>query len=587
MQSGEIRQRFLDFFEKRGHAIIPSSPLVPENDPSVLFNTAGMQPLGPYLLGQEHPKGKRIADVQKCVRTNDIEEVGDLTHLTFFEMLGNWSLGDYFKEESIEWSYEFLTSKEDGLGLDPDRLFITCFEGDENAPKDEESPEHWKRVGISESRIYFLGADDNWWSPGDNGPSGPDTEIFYDMTENGLGDMTFDEFKAADDRQDVIEIWNNVFMEYEKKDGKVIGKLSQQNVDTGMGLERITTVVQKVASVFDTDLFASFMKIASGLIDSQRSQRIISDHIRTGIFMASDGVVPSNTDQGYIMRRLLRRAVMHTNDNEISLETTKEFVAAAVDKYGVAYPNISEQRDSIETTLFNEFDRFSTTLERGLREFEKHDGKEMSGHDAFVLFTTHGFPLELTLELANERGITVDEDEFHEEFAKHQDLSRTGSEGKFKGGLADGGEETTQLHTITHLMLAGLRKELGDHVHQRGSNITPERTRFDFTHDEKVSRDVLDRVEAYVNEALQKGCDMTIEQMPKDEAQKRGVEGSFWEKYPDTVNVYTIKCGDTVYSEELCGGPHVKNTGEIKGTFTIKKEEAVAAGVRRVRGVLE
>ena len=552
-----------------------------------------MQPLVPYLTGKPHPTGsKRLANVQKCVRTNDIEEVGDRTHLTFFEMLGNWSLGDYFKKEAIEWSFEFLTSKEEGLGLAPDRLYITVFEGDENAPKDTESYAIWKEIfekaGLeAEGRIFYMGAEENWWSPGDNGPSGPDTEMFYDLTGTLTKGLSKKEFLKADERQDVIELWNDVFMEYLKADGKVTGKLENKNVDTGSGLERVVTIMQNKESVFDTDLFEGLMSEIDALAKELRNRRIIADHIRAAVFLIADGALPSNTDQGYIVRRLLRRAVMKTAERAIEPEKTEKLVQAVVRTYAGTYPDLQERSSQITDVISKEFQQFSSTLVKGLRQFEKLSGN-ISGSDAFTLFTTHGFPIELIGEMAKEKGFKVDMKGFEAEMKKHQELSRKGAEQKFKGGLADHSEKTTMLHTATHLMLAGLRKYLGSHVHQAGSNITEERTRFDFTHDEKVDRETLDKVEAYVNEAIAAKADVVIEKMPKDEAKAKGVEGSFWEKYPDVVDVYVVKAPDgTVYSQELCGGPHVENTGDIKGVFTIGKEKASSAGVRRVKATLE
>lgn len=601
MQSEEIRKRFLTFFEKRGHAIIPSASLVPENDPSVLFTTAGMQPLVPYLLGAPHPKGRRLANSQKCVRTGDIDETGDNTHLTFFEMLGNWSLGDYFKEDAIKWSYEFLTSKEEGLGLDPNRLYVTVFEGNDDAPRDDESAEIWKKIfeknGVRGERIYFLPASKNWWSAGDNGPCGPDTEMFYDVTGKLNSGMTKEEYLLADERQNVVEIWNDVFMEYEKKDGKVIGRLKNKNVDTGAGLERLCMVMQNTNNVFDTDLFKPLMEeitSSAGKYD-ERTARIIADHIRTSVFMIADGVVPSNTDRGYILRRIVRRAVRYADGLGISIESPKNLVNAVIEVYQDVYPELKKKQEHIVSEIEKEGNKFRKTLGLGLIRFEKVynldsgesiSSNQISGKKAADLYQTYGFPIEIIEEIAREKGMTVDRLGFDVEMKKHQELSRAGAEQKFKGGLADTNQKTVQLHTATHLMLAGLRKYLGDHVHQAGSNITQERTRFDFTHPEKVSPDILKKVEDYVNEAISKGCAVVIEQMPKDKAQKAGVEGSFWEKYPDTVNVYMVKCDDgTVYSRELCGGPHVRNTKEI-GHFKIIKEEAVAAGIRRIKAVV-
>jgi alanyl-tRNA synthetase len=622
MNSNEIRKRFLDFFAKRGHEIVPSAPLVPENDPSVLFNTAGMQPLVPYLMGQEYPTGaKRIVDSQKCVRTGDIEEIGDNTHLSFFEMLGNWSLGDYFKKEAINWSFEFLTSKEEGLGLDPCRLYVTVFEGNEDAPRDDEAAAIWteifEKAGLDpKKRLFYKGVKDNWWSPGDNGPCGPDSEMFYDVTGELTEGLTPEEFVEADDKQQIIEVWNDVFMEYEKKDGKVVGKLAQQNVDTGSGLERVVGVVQGKDNVFETDLFAPiFEKMQElGAGDDVRAKRIVADHIRASVFLISDGVTPSNTDQGYVLRRLLRRAVRYADQLGLPENALAQLVYVVVEKYKGAYPNVGEKKDHIVTEVTAEEEKFRRTLVKGMKEFEKVSVKVMvptlylnpkkgqiksveqkamsesylTGRQVFDLYQTYGFPIELTKEIAAERGLQIDVEGYEKEMKKHQDLSRTASEGKFKGGLANSSEKTTALHTCTHLMLAGLRKYLGDHVHQAGSNITEERTRFDFTHPEKVDRETLDKVEAYVNEAIIKNCTVVIEKMQKDAAKAAGVEGSFWEKYPDIVNVYVVKAEDgTIYSQELCGGPHVETTANIKGTFKIKKEESSSAGVRRIKAVLE
>lgn len=596
MQSHEIRKKFLDFFKERGHIIVPSAPLVPENDPSVLFNTAGMQPLVPYLMGLTHPSGsRRIVSVQKCVRTSDIDEVGDNTHLTFFEMLGNWSLGDYFKEEAIRWSFEFLISKDQGLGLDPSRLFVTVFEGDRNAPRDDEAYRIWKEIFESigmdfQKRIFFMSADSNWWSPGDNGPCGPDSEMFYDVTGTLTGGLTKEEFIEADKKQHVVEIWNDVFMEYKKKDGNIIGKLENQNVDTGSGLERVTCVVQGKENVFDTDLFKPIIdKISEvALGDDIRSKRIIADHIRASVFLIADGVTPSNADQGYILRRLLRRAIRYADKLCMQHGSLLPLVSVVIAKYKEAYPSILERHNQIEHEIEFEEAKFRKTLERGIKEFEKISTSDISGHNAFILFSTYGFPLELTLELAKEKGVKVDKDDFEKEMEKHQNLSRTSSSGKFKGGLANTGETTTMLHTATHLMLAGLRRYLGNNVHQAGSNITEERTRFDFTYPQKIERTTLDKVEAYVNEAIKKKCEVTTEIMDKELAMASGVEGSFWEKYPDKVTVYTVKCENgTIYSQELCGGPHVSSTRDIKGTFKITKEEASSAGVRRVKAILD
>ncbi len=597
MTSHEIRERFLRFFEKRGHTIIPSASLIPENDPSVLFNTAGMQPLVPYLLGQTHPSGStRIADSQKCVRTNDIDEVGDNTHATFFEMLGNWSLGDYFKEDAIKWSFEFLTSTEEGLGLDPRRLYVTVFGGNDDAPKDTESYEIWKKLfddaGVSGERIYYMVfADDgkkepNWWSPGDNGPCGPDSEMFYDVTGKLTKGMTKEEYKNADERQDVVEIWNDVFMEYEKKDGKVIGKLSQKNVDTGSGLERVTMVVQGKNNVFDTDLLFPILEVlrVNSSRDEIRAKRIIADHVRTAVFMIADGVTPSNTDRGYILRRLLRRAVRFADT--LGFEKGLEFLVEGIAEiYKTAYPNLKADISRIQSEIRKEEEKFRKTLSNGVKEFEKLSG-EISAEDAFNLYQSYGFPIEITLELAKEKGMSVDEKGFEEKMKHHQEISRQGSEQKFKGGLADTSEMSTRYHTATHLLHKALRDVLGEHVFQKGSNITAERMRFDFSHGEKMTDEQKKKVEDLVNEKITEALPVLYEDISLDEAKSRGAIGLFGDKYENTVRVYTIGKGDKNFSMELCGGPHVKNTSEL-GHFSITKEEAVSAGVRRIKAVLE
>lgn len=577
MKAAEIRQKFLEFFKKRDHTIIPSASLVPENDPSVLFNTAGMQPLVPYLLGEPHPAGKRIANVQKCVRTQDIEEVGDNTHDTFFEMLGNWSLGDYFKQEAITWSYELLTSKDEGFGLDPSRLYITVFAGNDDAPRDEEAAEIWKSIGVPEHRIYYLA--DNWWSPGDNGPCGPDSEMFYDVTGT-LGDMSHDEFLAADDKQQVVEVWNDVFMEYEKKDGKVIGKLSQKNVDTGAGLERLVMALQGKDNIFDTDLFSSIMEVIPE--GDLRARRIVADHMRTAVMMAADGVIPSNTDRGYILRRLIRRAVRYSNSLGLS-KGMLDIINAVADVYRGVYPNVDQNIDHIKQTVMDEVVKFGKTLQVGLREFEKGE------RDAFKLFSTYGFPLEMTKELTEELGETIDESKFNEQMRAHQDESREGSGQKFKGGLADHSEMSVKYHTATHLLHQALRTVLGDHVFQKGSNITADRLRFDFSHDAKMTDEEKSRVEELVNEQISRSLPVSYEDIPIAEAEKRGAIGLFEENYGDRVRVYQIGEGDEQFSLEFCGGPHVSNTSELgEGDmrFKIKKEEAVAQGVRRIKALL-
>lgn len=581
MQSDEIRKRFLAFFEKRGHKIIPSASLLPENDPSVLFNTAGMQPLVPYLMGQPHPLGKRIVNVQKCVRTQDIDEVGDNTHDTFFEMMGNWSLGDYFKEEAISWSYEFLTSKEEGLGLDPKRLYITVFEGDENAPRDEEAKEIWKKF-IPENRIYFMGAKSNWWSVGDNGPCGPDTEMFYDITPDGLGDMTKEEYLRADEAQQVVEIWNDVFMQFEKKDGKVIGKLSQQNVDTGSGLERIVMAVQDKNNIFDTDLFSSIMMKIDSLtnIDNQKAKRIVADHLRTSVFIIGDGAIPGNSGRGYILRRLLRRTVRFADDLAFQHNSLLDIVEIIINQYKNVYPELLSNRDVIRKEIESEEIKFRQTLSKGLKEFER-------GVDPFVLATTYGFPIELTEELAKEKGIVIDREDFDKKMAEHQKLSQTASAGMFKGGLANHNENTIRLHTAHHLLLAGLQAIVNPEIKQKGSNITEERLRIDFLCDHKLTDEEKKKVEDWVNDKISQGLNVVRREMPLSEAEKLGAEMEFGAKYPETVSVYFIENKDgNAISKEFCGGPHVGNTNEL-GHFKIQKEEAVAQGIRRIKATLD
>ncbi len=558
MTSREIREKYLKFFASKGHAILPSASLVPVGDSSVQFTTAGMQPLVPFLLGAPHPSGTRLASAQKCVRTGDIEDIGDNRHLTFFEMLGNWSLGDYFKNESIAWSYEFLTDKESGLGLDPSRLYVTCFEGDSDAPRDTESAEIWMKAGIPESRIYFLGKDDNWWGPGDNGPCGPDTEIFYDVTGK-LGDLSQDEFNSAVKSERAIEIWNNVFMEYKSENGKVVEKLAQKNVDTGMGLERITAVVNGLNNVYETDLFNG---------ETTREERIVADHVKAALFLISDGVLPGNTGQGYIVRRLIRRAVRFS----------KEPLANRIEAVKNLYAGVYDLDDRGE--IAKEEEKFRKTLEKGMKEFE-------SGTDPFTLFTTYGFPIELTEELAKERGVKIDRTDFDAKMSEHQKLSQTSSAGMFKGGLANHNEKTVKLHTAHHLLLAALQEVLGKDVKQRGSNITEERLRIDFGFDRKMTDDEKKRVEDLVNEAISKDLKVVRREMSREEAEKIGAEMEFGAKYGDTVSVYFIEDENgSALSKEFCGGPHIEHTG-VLGHFKIQKEEASSAGVRRIKGILE
>ncbi len=596
--ASDIRNKYLEFFKSKNHAIIPSAPLVPENDPSVLFNTAGMQPLVPYLLGEPHPLGKRLADVQKCVRTGDIDDVGDDTHLTFFEMLGNWSLGDYFKEESIKMSWEFLTSPE-WLGLDPEMISVTVFEGDENAPRDEESANIWKSIGMPEDRIAYLPAEDNWWAAGPTGPCGPDTEIFYWM---GEGKPPKGSNKGTDDKM-WMEIWNNVFMQYNRVDENTLLELPAKCVDTGMGIERCVVTLNKMKSVYDTDLFVPALNKIRELVGNdnynEKSARIIADHIRSATHMIADGVVPKNVDQGYILRRLIRRAIREAYKMGYEAPFTNEIAKIYIEQFSDIYASVKENSEKILAELATEENRFAKTLKDGVKEFEKivrgfdvafektgNRPTQIAGTKAFTLFDTYGFPLEMTIELAREKGLTVDVEGFAKAFEAHQEKSRTAAAGKFKGGLADDSTETVGLHSSCHLLLAGLRSILGDHVHQAGSNITTERLRFDFTHPEKMTDEQKKAVEDYVNNAISQGFTTTIENMPKDEAKASGVEGSFWEKYPDIVKVYTMKgANGTIYSRELCGGPHVENS-ENMGTFKIQKEESSSAGVRRIKGIL-
>lgn len=599
MKSEEIRKRFLAFFEKRGHAILPSSPLVPENDPTVLFNTAGMQPLVPYLMGKPHPQGDKLANIQKCVRTTDIEDVGDNTHLTFFEMMGNWSLGSYFKEEAIKWSYDLLTSKEEGFGLDPKRLYVTVFKGDDNSPVDNEAKRFWMEAGMPENRIYFKDASANWWPAVKGkdtwtGPTGPCSEMFYDLTEKGLGDMTLEQYNKADDEQKVVEIWNDVFMEFEKKDGKIISKLNKKNVDTGAGFERITTVLQNKTNVYDTDLFLEIMDEAGKISDNTKSKRIISDHIRSSIFLISDGVIPGNTDQGYILRRLIRRAVFNTVKRSLSIDSINRFVDIVCNKYGHTYPNIKNQKERIAKEIFDESEKFVKTIENGLKEFEKiyKNNAGITGKQAFILFSSYGFPIDLTIELAKQKSLTVDIESYNEEFKKHQELSRSGAEKKFKGGLGDTSEASVRYHTVTHLLHQALHDVLGDGVMQKGSNITTERLRFDFSYSGKMTDEQKKKVEDIVNSKINEELPVNMVVMNKAEAEKTGARHFFGEKYGDEVSIYYIgKDINTCYSKEFCGGPHVKNTKDLKGEngslkFKIIKEEAVSQGVRRIKAVL-
>ena len=576
MKSSELRKKYLNFFEENGHKVIPSASLVPANDPTVLFTTAGMHPLVPFLLGEKHPQGDKLVNYQKCLRTDDIDEVGDNTHLTFFEMLGNWSLGSYWKEESIKMSYEFLTNQK-WLGISQDKLAVTVFEGDKDAPKDEESAQIWKSLGFKDSRIAYLGKKDNWWGPpGASGPCGPDTEIFY-WTGKESAPEKFDP-----EDKNWVEIWNNVFMQYEKTlEGKFIA-LKQKNVDTGMGLERITTALQAKDNVYDTDLFSPIIekiKILTQKADL-KSERIIADHLRAAVFLIADGIAPSNKDRGYIARRLIRRAITYGQKLGIEKDFTTDVAAVVIENFQHFYPELKNQ--NVLEELKKEETKFRTTLGKGLKILEKQTN--LTGKEAFDLFQTYGFPFELTKEF----GIVQDPEEFEAEFKKHQNLSRTASAGQFKGGLASNSDKVVRLHTATHLMNAALRKVLGGEVWQKGSNITEERTRFDFTHDKKMTDEEKLEVEKLVNEWVKRDLKVKRETMGLEDARKLGAIGVFGEKYPDTVSVYTVfdPTSDEVISREFCGGPHVEHTGVI-GKFKIQKEEAVSAGVRRIKATIE
>ena len=583
MKAIEIRNKYLEFFKRHGHSVIPSAPVIPENDPSVLFTTAGMQPLVPYLLGQKHPAGTRLTDFQKCVRTNDIDEVGDNRHLTYFEMLGNWSLGDYFKEESIAMSYEFLTKE---LGIPNEKLSVTCFAGDEDCERDMVAFECWKKAGIPEERIYFFGKDDNWWIAGEEGPCGPDTEMFYDTGKEKCSD----DCNPSCGCGKYVEIWNNVFMEF-YKDKNGYRKLEQQNVDTGLGLERMAMLLQGKETPFEIELFAPVMEELEKLqnVDSIQSRRIITEHLRSSMMIINDGGRPSNVDRGYILRRLLRRMTRHMNKLEIDLSKLGEIVDISIDSLKELYPELDANREEIKKVIIDEKDKFVKTLKNGEREFEKvanrvksQGGDLIDATAVFNLYETYGFPPEMTEELGAECGLKVDFEGYQKLFEEHQAKSRMGSEAKFKGGLASTGEMETKYHTATHLLNAALKVVLGDHVHQKGSNITAERMRFDFSHGAKMTDEEKQKVEDLVNEYIQKNIPVEKMEMKKEDAVAMGAEAMFLDKYGDIVTVYKI--GD--FSIELCGGPHAENTGDL-GHFKIKKEEASSAGVRRIKAVLE
>ncbi len=583
-----VKDQYLKFFESKGHKIIPSSPIIPENDPTVLFNTAGMQPLIPYLMGTPHPLGTRLCDVQKCFRSNDLDAIGDSYHHTFFEMLGNWSLGDYFKKESITWSFEFLTSV---LKLPKERLAVTVFKGNNTVPKDTESAEIWMNLGISEKRIAYLGEEDNWWALGSGtGPCGPDTEIFYFRSEEEVPE----EFDPSDKRW--VEIWNNVFTQYNGNGDGTVTPLTKKNVDTGMGVERITAVLEGVNDNYETSIFKPVIKKLeeiSGLPyekeEVKRAMRIIADHIRAVVIIAGDEskIAPSNTDQGYILRRLIRRVIRYANRINIDIHSDFDQVIAKmfIDSYKSYYKELEKNENWILEVLHKEKEKFSKTLEKGLKEFDKILSKvdtEMNAEDAFHLYDTFGFPIELTEELAKEKGIRVDIKGFQEKFKEHQEKSRAGATGRFKGGLASDSEMNTKYHTATHLLNAALKLVIGPESHQMGSNITDERMRFDFPCDHKMTEEEKQKVEEIVNGWIQEGIPVTHYEMEKEKALKSGAECQFPERYPDLVTVYQI--GEI--SKEICGGPHVENT-KVLGHFKIKKEEASSAGVRRIKAILE
>ena len=580
-----LKDLYIDFFVSKGHKQIPSAPVVPENDPSVLFNTAGMQPLIPYLMGETHPYGTRLCDYQKCIRTNDLDAIGDTYHHTFFEMLGNWSLGDYFKKEAISWSFEFLTKV---LNIPVEKIGVTVFLGKGNIPKDEEAIEIWKSLGISEKHICPTSID-NFWQAGETGPCGPDTEMFYFRSTGEVPEI----FDPEDERW--VEIWNDVFMSYNMKEDGSLEELPKKNVDTGMGLERVVAVLEGLDDNYMSSIWTNArekLEEISGktYVGNEKSFRIILDHVRTAVFISSDpaGIKPSNTDQGYILRRLIRRAIRHAKNLGIDINSSwmEDLALIYIDDYKKYYSELSDNKDVVLEVLKNEKIKFGKTLEKGLREFEKVSNKDIDGQTAFHLFDTYGFPLELTVELAEEKGLKVDVEGYKEKFKAHQELSRTASAGKFKGGLSGNGEIETKYHTATHLLNAALKEIVNKDCHQKGSNITEERMRFDFSCDHKLTDEEKQKTENLVNEWINEGLDVWKEEMSKEDAIKSGAECMFIEKYPDIVNVYFIGNKDKIVSKELCGGPHVSNTKEI-GHFKITKEEASSSGVRRIKGIIE
>ncbi len=590
MISTTLRKLYLDFFKERGHAVIQGASLIPENDPTVLFTTAGMHPLVPYLSGEKHPQGTRLTDVQKCVRTGDIDEVGDATHCTFFEMLGNWSLGDYFKKEAISWSFEFLTEV---LKIDKNRLAVSVFAGDETAPRDEEAASIWMKCGIPADRIFFLPKKNNWWGPaGQTGPCGTDTEMFIDTGKPKCSE----ECSPACDCGKYIEIWNDVFMQYNKQADGSFAPLAQKNVDTGMGLERTLCILNGYKSVYETDLFQNAIAKLEELSGKKygesdevtKAMRIIADHIRTSTMLLGDqrGVTPSNVDQGYVLRRLIRRAVRFGRVIDLKEGALSEIAKVYIEQYKDIYPEIGENAEKIVTELEKEVARFSSVLQQGLKEFEKVISylpvKRLSGKTAFKLYDTYGFPIEMTVELAKEIGYEVDVEGYHKAFEEHQQKSHAGAEQRFKGGLQDNTEEVTRLHTATHLMNAALRTLVDENIRQKGSNITAERLRFDFNLDRPLTPEEIKKIEEYVNNAIAAKADVICTEMTVAEAKAMGAIGVFDSKYGEKVKVYQIG----PFSTEICGGPHAKNTGEL-GKFRIVKEQSSSAGVRRIKAVLE
>jgi alanyl-tRNA synthetase len=587
MLAKELKSKYLEFFKEKGHKVIENAPLIPENDPTVLFTTAGMHPLIPFLLGHPHPLGKRLVNVQKCLRTDDIDKIGDDFHLTFFEMLGNWSLGDYWKEEAIKWSWEFLTDKK-WLGLDKERLYVSVFAGDEDAPRDEESARIWESLGLPKEKIFFLPKKDNWWGPaGNTGPCGPDTEMFWDTGKEPCSK----ECRPGCPCGKYFEIWNDVFMEYNKTAEGKYEPLKQKNVDTGMGVERTTAVLQGKKSVYEIETMKPIVekikeisKILSPDENQERSIRIITDHIRASVFILAEGIEPSNKDHGYVLRRLIRRSIRHGKLIGIDKDFLEEIAKVVIEIYKEDYPELEKNKEFILTQIKKEETKFRNTLSQGIKKFFEIVKKEkyISGKNAFLLFQSFGFPIEMTKELAKENNIEVDEKGFEEEFKKHQEISRVGAEKKFKGGLADTSEKTTRLHTATHLLNEAIRRVLGRRdIVQKGSNITPERLRFDFNFDRKLTDEEIKKIEDLVNEKIKEGLPVKREFMTIEEAKRRGAQAVFEHKYDEIVSVYSI--GD--FSIEVCGGPHVNNTREV-GRFKIIKEESVAAGIRRIKAIV-